>query len=975
MTVSPDLPFQLVYSVFEHQYLGYLFESFVIQLDDKGRLSYSHQNISAQNASEFDTGLNEVDYELIQLMDEMQQVAVLNHFQKKKTKPEEFFLKVYDKNVGDKTLQDEIENYLERRRSKILARIEGKMLFEMGKDGEPTWKPIKIADQKAKVLFHFRRNEENTHYFPTIKLGEEKVHFFQNESYLLAKEPAWMVAEGTLFTFEQEVNGSKLKPFFNKKFILVPRAMEETYYQKFVAPLVASFDVYAQGFEINTERYDPEPILVFSELADAATSRATLFDAPAAEATLQTTSKILFELSFQYGSYTYKADKLKRVSVTMERQDETYIFHRIILDLTKEKHFLDLLSKTGLSLKNSRYTLDKNQALSWLAWNQSALRAAGFEIRQNSKDKKYFIGESKIDLEINENIDWFDVRAVIRFGEYEIPFQVIRKHLQHHRREFQLPNGELAIIPDHWLVDYGDLFAFADTHEETVKLNKIHLSLVKDLREGNHARVAMTHKLERLLDFTEIEETPLPAGFHGTLRPYQKAGFDWLEFLNSYNFGGCLADDMGLGKTVQTLALLQKEKEKNNGSTNLLIMPTSLLYNWEMEARKFTPKLKILNYTGSTRIKDHERFARYDIVLTSYGITRIDAEILQQFYFNYIILDESQAIKNPDSIVSQSVRELKSRRKLILTGTPIENSTMDLWAQMSFVNPGLLGTQRFFKEQYLIPIEKKKDVDKTQRLNALIKPFILRREKSQVAKDLPEKIENIKYCDLTQEQREFYEKEKNAYRSKILDLIETEGMQKSQMILLQGLTRLRQIANHPLLVDPDYPGGSGKFEDITHMIGNALGKNHKILIFSQFVKHLKIIENHLQKEEIPYAYLDGSVRDRKSEVMKFQKNKDIRLFLISLKAGGLGLNLTEADYVFLLDPWWNPAVEAQAVDRAHRMGQRNTVFSYKFITRDTVEEKILKLQQNKLRLVKELITVEESFIKSLSRDDITHLFD
>ncbi len=974
MNVAPDQPFKLIYSLFDHQYLGYLFESFVVALDDKGRLTYSHQNISSQNAREFDKGLDEADYELIKLMDEMQQVAVLNHFQKKKTKPEEFFLKVYDKNSGDKILQDEIDHYLERRRSRILARIQGKKLFEMGKDGEPTWREINVSEEKAAVLFHFRRNEENTHYFPTIKLGGEKVHFFQNDSYLLAKEPAWMVANGVLFTFEQEVNGSKLKPFFNKKFILIPKNVEETYYQKFIAPLVASFDVNAQGFEIKTERFDPSPILTFSELSESS-SKATLFDSEPTETIVESSVKLLFELSFQYNAYNFRADKLKKVSVSMEKQGDEYVFHRVVRNLHKEKSYLDMLAQSGLPLKSSRSTLDRNQALSWLTLNQKQLREAGFEIRQNTRTKRYFIGESNIDLEIHENIDWFDIRAVIRFGEFEIPFAAIRKYLQHQQREFQLPNGEFAVIPDHWITDYGDLFAFAESHQHDVKLNKIHLSLVKDLKDGNHAKVAMNHKLERLLDFTEIEEASMPEHFQGTLRPYQKAGYDWLQFLNTYSFGGCLADDMGLGKTVQTLTLLQKEKEKDNGSTNLLVMPTSLVYNWEMEARKFTPKLKILNYTGTARVKDFERFARYDIVLTSYGITRVDSEILSQFYFNYIILDESQAIKNPDSIVSQCVRQLKSRRKLILTGTPIENSTMDLWAQMSFVNPGLLGTQRFFKEHYLIPIEKKKDQEKTARLNALIKPFMLRREKSQVAKDLPEKIENVKYCELAPDQKEFYEKEKNAYRSKILEVIETEGVQKSHMILLQGLTRLRQIANHPKLVDPDYQGGSGKFEDVTYMITNALGKNHKILIFSQFVKHLKLIEEYLNQQQIPYAYLDGSVKDRQSEVEKFQQNKEIRLFLISLKAGGLGLNLTEADYVFLLDPWWNPAVEAQAVDRAHRMGQRNTVFSYKFITRDTVEEKIVKLQQGKLKLVKDLITVEESFIKNLSKEDITHLFD
>ncbi len=971
MKVSPDQPFKLIYSLFQHEYLGYLFESFVVQLDDKNRLTYSNQNISAKNASEFDAGLDENDYELVKLMDSMQQKEVLKHFQKKKGKPEEFFLKVYAKDSGDKLLQDEIEGYLERRRAKILSLIRGKALFEMGKDGEPTWKPIEISETKATVLFHFRRNEDNTHYFPTIKLDGEKVEFYQNDSYLLCKQPAWIVVKDRLFTFEKEVDGRKLKPFFNKKFILIPGNVEETYYKKFVAPLIASFDVYAKGFEIKTAQLEPRPVLTFSELAEA-NGYGTLFEENNGQSR-EDRSRILFELSFKYGTYSYKADKIKDVSVSLEKLNDDYVFHRIQRNPHQEKQFIRNLTDSGLLLKNSRSTLDKTGAISWLNANLKALKEIGFEIEQlNGGQKKYFVGETNIDLEITENIDWFDIKAVIRFGEFEIPFTTIRKYILKQKREFQLPNGEYAVIPDHWISEYTDLFAFANTDDE-VKLDKIHVSLVKELKDQNYAHVSMSRKLERLGDFEEIDAAVLPENFKGDLRPYQKAGFDWLQFLNKYSFGGCLADDMGLGKTVQTLALLTSEKYQNPGSASLLIMPTSLIYNWEMEARKFSPELKILTYTGTQRVKNAKQFSAYDLILTSYGITRIDTEILSEFYFNYIILDESQAIKNPDSIIYKSVCQLKSRRKLILTGTPIENSAMDLWSQMSFVNPGLLGSNKHFKKEYLIPIEKKNDENKTKRLNAIIKPFILRRIKTQVATELPEKIENIKYCTLSDSQREFYEREKNLYRSNILDLIEREGIQKSQMLLLQGLTRLRQIANHPGMVDEDYAGDSGKLEDIHYMISNTLSNNHKILIFSQFVKHLKIVQKYLVDQNIEHAYLDGSVKDRKGQVMKFQERDDVNVFLISLKAGGLGLNLTGADYVFILDPWWNPAAEAQAVDRAHRIGQKNKVFTYKFIAKDTVEEKILKLQNAKLKLAKDLITIEESLVKQLNKADIQEL--
>lgn len=970
MKVSPEEPFEIVYSLFEHEYLGYLFESFAIQLNEKGNLTYSHQNISSKNAAEFDENMDEADYQLIKLMDEIQQERVSIHFQKKKLlKPQAFFLKTYHEVNGDQMLQKEIGSYIERRRAGILALMAGKKLYEMGKDGEPTWKKITVSETKATILFHFRKNEDNTHYFPTIKLNDEKVEFRDNESYLLCKEPAWMVSNNTLFTFEKNVSGGKIKPFLNKKFILIQKDMEETYYQKFVAPLIAEFDVYAKGFEIRTERSEPKPKLL---LSDVQTSRATtLFDDD--NQASNEVEKVLMELSFNYGTYNFQADKLNKVSVSLEKVKDEYIFHRISRNTEREKEIIGDLEQSGLAIRNSRVTLTKSKAFDWLNTQKQLLK--DFDLHQVQTGKKYFLGESTIDLEVSEGVDWFDLQAKIKFGEFEIPFAVVRQHILKEKTEIELPNGEYGVIPESWIIRYKDLFAFSNSHEGNVTLNKIHLSLVRELKDGDLAKVVVSRKLEQLLDFDQIEEFKTPESFIGDLRPYQLAGYNWMRFLEEYNFGGCLADDMGLGKTIQALSLLQHEKNISPESTSLLVMPTSLLYNWEMEAKKFTPELKILNYTGINREKDAKNFAKYDLVLTSYGTTRIDAEILAEFYFNYVILDESQAIKNPDSLISKKVRQLNSRRRLILTGTPIENSTLDIWSQMSFLNPGLLGNESYFRKQYLIPIEKRKDVGRIQKLNALIKPFILRRDKGQVADDLPEKVVNIRYCTMSDDQREVYEEEKNAFRSRILDVIETDGVAKSHIMLLQGLTHLRQVANHPKMINPEYEGSSGKLEEVTYMIENSLSKGHKVLIFSQFVKHLKIVSDYLEKQELKFAYLDGSTKDRKGQVELFQNNDEYSIFLISLKAGGVGLNLTKADYVFLLDPWWNPAVEAQAIDRAHRIGQKQTVFAYKYITKDTIEEKILKLQEHKQKLASELIAVEESFVKSLSKIDIQKLFD
>lgn len=978
MKVSASQPFQIIYSLYQHEYLGFIFESYIVHLDEKGKLTYQHQNISAKNAREFSKGLDDRDFELIEAIDSMHQDAIAKKFSSKIVKPEEFLNKTYDKAKGNEQLQEQIEEYMEKRRAKILEKLKGKLLFEMGNDGEPTWRKIEVLENRATIQFHFMRTHENTNYYPTIYYQGRKLEMPNESAYLVCKNPAWMVLNGKLYGFEKYVDGKKLIPFFSKKFVVIPKNVEETYYNRFIAPLIASFDdVEASGFEINKSTYDPYPVLTLSELHTAQTITApSLFEnGSQADEPTDETGKIVFDLSFKYGKHRFRGDNIGPVSVTVEKQPEGYIFHRVTRKTETEKNFLHTLQKLGLPMKGFRVAIPKSEAFSWLNENRVNLLNLGFEVSQpESRDKKYFVGKAVIEVEVKENIDWFDIHAKIRFGEFEIAFKELRKLILKRKVEFKLPNGEIAIIPEVWLTKYADLFALSETegnHEKPV-LRKHHLNLVKELEEGNLAKVHLSEKLRSLNSFSGIKNYPVPEGFNGELRPYQRAGYNWLRFLNEYRLGGCLADDMGLGKTVQTLTLLLAEKKAGSG-TSLLVMPTSLIYNWEMEANKFTPELKILNYTGTLRNKDITRFKNYDLVLTSYGITRLDVESLQNFFFNYVILDESQVIKNPTSNIAKAVRELKSRHKLVLTGTPIENTTMDLWSQMTFINPGILGTQTYFRNEYQYPIEKKADESRSKKLGAIIKPFILRRHKSQVATELPEKVEHVQYSVMTSEQEKRYEEVKAHYREKIFKLIEQEGLGNSRFMILEGLTKLRQLANHPRMVEQGYNGDSGKLEDITHMLENAMAEGHKVLVFSQFVKHLDLVREYLKSHKIEFAYLDGSSTDRRYQVERFNKDKNLKVFLISIKAGGLGLNLTEADYVFILDPWWNPAVEAQAIDRAHRIGQKRKVFTYKFITRNSVEEKILMLQQKKLKLTQELITTEESFMKQLTKEDIAQM--
>jgi len=980
MKVANTQPFQIIYSFYVHEFLGVLFEAYAVQVDGRGRLTFLHQHLSTENESDFSNGLDEIDYQLIKLTDEIRQDNIAKKHSVvaagKKVNVNEFFLKIFDKDKPDKAKQELLEKYVEKRRMEILTLLIDKEVYEMGADGEPTYKKVNFATDKCQAIFHFMRNEESTHYFPRIKYQESFLDYQYKNAIILNNFPAYLYVNSTIYSFDKEIDGKKIKPFLHKKFIDIPRKVEETYFQKFVAPVIATFDVYAKGITIKSEKYLARPILTISEIQTLEQKPVSLFDFSPQVIEKEESVKILFELSFEYGTYVFSSSDATACSVTIEKQEDNYIFHKVKRSMDWEKNMILWLDENGVKLRNAKCTLPHYQAFSWLNNFKTQLNDKNFLIVQNLKDgKKFFLGTINIDLQINEHKDWFDVNAKVCFGDFEIAFATIRKYIKQNKREFVLPNGETAVIPDEWFTKFSTLFEFLKDENELLTLEKHHVALVQELAEGNLATVSMNKKLLQLKNFEEIPDFELPKLFKGELRPYQKAGYNWMKFLKEYKFGGCLADDMGLGKTVQTLALLQSEKENGAEGASLLAMPTSLLYNWQREASKFT-SLKVLIHAGVNRIKDERFFHEFDIIITSYGVLRIDIDLFEKYHFNYVILDESQTIKNPTSQIAKEIQKLNANNRLTLSGTPIENSTLDLWSQMNFANPGLLGAQSFFKEHFLNAIEKNNDVVKLKKLHSIIKPFLLRRIKQQVAQDLPEKIESIRYCKMSDEQESIYEKVKSAVRNEILSKLEGETTQNgNNLLVLQALTKLRQLANHPSLIIEDYEAGSGKFDEITDALEGVIANGHKVLIFSQFVKHLAIIKNYLDEQKLAYCYLDGSTKDREAQVDKFQKNEQIQVFLISLKAGGVGLNLTAADTVFILDPWWNPAAEAQAVDRAHRIGQKNTVFTYKFITLNTVEEKILALQNAKLKLSQDLITTEESFMKSLSKADISAIFE
>ena len=448
-----------------------------------------------------------------------------------------------------------------------------------------------------------------------------------------------------------------------------------------------------------------------------------------------------------------------------------------------------------------------------------------------------------------------------------------------------------------------------------------------------------------------------------------------MSFLDEFKWGGCLADDMGLGKTIQVLTFLQSQINRKPKQTNLVVAPTTLVFNWLREIEKFCPEMEVYLHQGLDRKRDKKVFKKHSLVLTSYGIMSNDIEFLSDFQFNYVVLDESQAIKNPAAKRYKAACLLKAKNRIVLTGTPIENNTFDLYAQMNFLNRGILGSVQLFKEQFSNPIDKEGDEIKIELLKKMVYPFILRRTKELVAKELPPKTEDILYCELDKGQRKVYEAFKTEYRKKVLGKIEESGLAKSGIYVLEGMLKLRQICDSPAILsnEEDYGNESVKIEELVRHIEEKTGQ-HKILVFSQFVTMLQLIKQELDSREINYEYLDGSTRDRQACVDRFQTDDKCRVFLISLKAGGVGLNLTEADYVFLVDPWWNPQVEVQAIDRTHRIGQTKKVFAYKMICKDTIEEKVLKLQEKKKSIAKDLISSEKSFVKNLTKADIEDLF-
>jgi superfamily II DNA or RNA helicase len=975
---------KLVITLIKHPHWGDMLQPALVREEISGALSILE--IVGQTSSFF-PHLNDSSKSVVKLAEKLSDKALMKIFSKEKSVAD------FHKTITPERIEKYIRPYIENVHRKIIALLIDSQLPLYIRDGVRTrglydTDRVMVSGALSHAVFHFKKNRETgLHYLIRLKCQDEEIDLHSTSYFVLCSAPAMLVVNRKLYVFN-DIDIKKLLPFFSKKQIDVPAASEKTYIKKFVRSCLEKYEVNAEGIDI--QHIDPKKKAILVLESDWNMVPA------------------LF-LNFSYGDNRYPMDAPDRKIVFDEERDGETGLSWFYPDKTWEKSLIDLLLENGLQRSGvNHFAIMKVQGddtfeniasmVEWLREHVDLLKH--FEFSQNIPDKSYFLGEMSIQtLEMETKQDWFDMKVEALFGEFRIPFIRFRHHILNDIHEYILPDGSIAILPQDWFSRYYELMLFSHKSDTHVRLKKYHYRLIDSLVDKKTALFPFLNGIPEV-----------PPQLQATLRPYQQDGFLWLVHLFENHFGGCLADDMGLGKTIQTIALLQyiadlhsksissdagafplaakiphttdnivqlsMFSEVNTKATSLIVMPTSLIHNWQNELKRFAPNLKVYVYAGAKRLKTldiQNVFRFYDVVLTTYGTLRVDIDFLQLCDFHHFILDESQFVKNPDSLSYKAVKQINARYKVALTGTPIENSLGDLWTQLHIVNEGLLGSYSSFRNAYINPINKN-NKEKEEALLRMIQPFILRRTKEEVAPELPALSDETVYCDMSEEQQARYNIEKNRLRNSLLESEMVLQPRRMALIALQGLTRLRLLASHPILMDAAYDGDSGKFEQIVMRFETLKAENHKVLVFSSFVKHLRILANHFDRQQWKYAWLTGvtAATNREAEINKFMTESDVHCFFISLKAGGVGLNLTAADYVFIIDPWWNPAAEWQAISRAHRIGQDKNVMVSRFISSETIEEKIRNLQEAKSKLADMFITSNNPIAK-LNQEEILGL--
>jgi len=857
-----------------------------------------------------------------------------------------------------------INEYIHPKLKKLFADLSGSNFTFYLPDGKKfitaSIEHIEFSNQTISPIFSVNFINNTYEISCKAKLPLTEIDIQNNES----STPLIFKYHHQLYTWKRVEDIQVIEKFLTGgKIIITPNEWEK-YLQQLVLPLSKEYTVdfgNLQKFEVRDEK--PDLKLIMQERGEY----------------------LIFQPVFSYKGYDLNTDDKETIILPIE--GKLLVVYRNI-KAEKEwlqkienlhSHFIKPVDNNTLALRGADVL--KNN---WFFLFVDAMKDMNVSVYGMDALKNFRFNTSKPSTKIfiSSNTDWFDAKVEISFGEQKITVDDVKKALANKQQFVPLADGTMGILPEEWIRKYSLLFKVGEGKVNNMKLSKYQFSVVEDLynqRNEEELFVQLEEKYDKLRYNYEIKKINPPEHLTSILRPYQESGFQWLNYLREVNWGGILADDMGLGKTVQALSFLHHLKEENKTLKALVVCPTTLMFNWQNEIKKFTPILHFYTHHGGARDREIIASNKIDIVITTYGTLRSDIKYFADINFDYIILDESQAIKNPASKITKAVCVLKTKNRLCLSGTPLQNNTFDIFAQMNFLNPGMLGSQEFFKNEFAVPIDKFGEKEQKEHLRKLLYPFILRRTKEQVAKDLPEKQEMILYCEMNDEQRKIYDTYRNDFRDKILGAVQEKGIQKSQLTILQGLMKLRQICDSTAILKEqdgtNFPNHSVKLEEIGREITENIS-NHKALIFSQFLGMLALIKEKMKELEIDFEYFDGSTSatDREKAINRFQNDENCRVFLISLKAGGIGLNLTAADYVYIVDPWWNPAVEQQAIDRTHRIGQTKNIFAYRMICTDTVEDKILKLQEKKKALAKDLITDDEGFVKSLTKEDVEYLF-
>ena len=978
--------FEVVYNIYEFVPDFYLLNAYIVSMDKSGFYAHIKQKAITSTISAYGLELEKPRARLFQINE-----LLLPQELEKKFKPKRRKKIKLEEILKDRETVKTIKKYTHRLLNEalsIIARDNLPISWDVERKVLVKDFVLKVHPKALKPHLYFERTPDNVKYRFRLSDEDRLWSISEREEVIpITNHPAWVLVDHKLYRINH-VNGNMVKPFREKDEVIIPNSYVKSYFEKFILKVASKVDIDAQGFDLVEEH----------ELLGCELSLIKDF--------ILGEWGIRLKMRYQSTEFWWNEKRDQKTSLNFA-EDEIVRIVKIIRDKALEKKWVDKLSPFPLITNDSGYFVlsedqkiqdetfieDEYELYQWLVQHKHQIEALGFKVvAPIIEDKILALGEAHLKIGLNQGNDWFDLHGEVTIGEFKIPFIKFAKHIKENNRFYELPNGEWFVIPQEWMTKYSSLFKFGIQDQGKLQLAKSQFTLLNEIE-------ALSTEVE--VDTEDDFEFEVSKQLKATLRPYQYDGVKWLVKHNRNELGACLADDMGLGKTLQTISVLLFAKENRtreretqssdkgqqlnlfqsmedaqwlNALNALIILPASLVFNWEKEIKQFAPSLTVYKHTGARRHKDIKVISRFDVVLTTYQTVLRDVSIMLQLEYEYIVLDESQQIKNKDSKIFKAINSLNARHRLSLSGTPIENSLSDLWAQMQFINPGLLGGYSFFKREFITPIEKKQNEEKKEQLRNLVNPYLLRRTKEEVAKDLPPLTVQVYYSKMTEDQKKVYEKEKSATRNYLLEQVESSE-QPSNVIVFQSLNRLRQMANHPKLVLDDFEKSSSKFTDVLEQWNVVKKGGHKVLMFSSSVKFLELFRQEFIKRNEPFSWLTGALqsKDREREINKFENDPTVQSFLISIKAGGTGLNLTAADYVFILDTWWNPFIEKQAIARAHRIGQTKNVIAFKFIAKDTIEEKILRLQEKKTRLADDII---ESVQKgALSKQDLEFLLD